>query len=114
MKLNTTIFAACAVTALSLGSAIAGTPTYFQTSTVDEKVETQTIHLEIKGMTWGKACVKKVQSALTKVKGVSAANVTMPDKAEVTAAKDVDIDDLIKAVKAAGYIATKKKETIEM
>lgn len=55
-----------------------------------------------------------MQSALTKVKGVSAANVTMPDKAEVTAAKDVDIDDLIKAVKAAGYIATKKKETIEM
>jgi copper chaperone CopZ len=52
-----------------------------------------------------------VQSALSKVPGVIKAEVTMPDKAVVTVdKKKVKSDQLIKAVKKAGYSAKEKKE----
>ena len=47
-----------------------------------------------------------MRSALVGVEGVSKAVVSMPDKAVVTAGKDVKIEDLIKAVKKAGYGAS--------
>lgn len=50
-----------------------------------------------------------MQSALTKVEGVSKAVVTKPDKAVVTASADVDPKDLIKAVKEAGFKARVKQ-----
>lgn len=51
-----------------------------------------------------------MQSALTKVEGVSKADVKMPDKATVTVKDGVTAKDLIKAVKAAGYKATEVVE----
>jgi len=50
--------------------------------------------------------VKKVRSALEGVKGVTKADVSMPDKAVVTAQNDVSNDALIKAIKDAGYGAS--------
>lgn len=50
--------------------------------------------------------MKKVRSALEGVKGVTKADVSMPDKAVVTASNDVSNDALIKAVKDAGYGAS--------
>ncbi|HCC20222.1 MAG TPA: hypothetical protein DEP88_03105 [Verrucomicrobiales bacterium] len=44
--------------------------------------------------------------ALKQVKGVHNAMVSMPDKAVVTAADEVKIEDLIKAVKKAGFGAS--------
>jgi copper chaperone CopZ len=47
-----------------------------------------------------------VRSALSKVKGVVNADVALPDKAEVKVQKGkVNPDQLIKAVKEAGYSA---------
>jgi copper chaperone CopZ len=54
-------------------------------------------------------CVKKVRSALSSVPGVIEANVEMPGKADVKVHKGkVTPDELIKAVKAAGYSAKLK------
>lgn len=50
--------------------------------------------------------MKKVRSALEAVKGVAKADVSMPDKAVVSASNDVSNDSLIKAVKDAGYGAS--------
>ena len=50
--------------------------------------------------------MKKVRSALEGVKGVTKAEVSMPDKAVVSANNDVSNDSLIKAVKDAGYDAS--------
>jgi copper chaperone CopZ len=55
-----------------------------------------------------------VQSALSKVPGVKKAEVALPDKAVVTFDKrKVKTDQLIAAVKKAGYGAKEKKEKIE-
>ena len=51
-----------------------------------------------------------MQAALAGVKGVSKAVVSMPDKAVVTASNDVKTEDMIAAVKKAGYGASEKKE----
>lgn len=54
--------------------------------------------------------MKRVRSALTSVKGVSKAEVSMPDRAVVTIdSGGVEADDLIKAVKKAGYDAKEHK-----
>jgi len=50
-----------------------------------------------------------VRSALEGVEGVSKADVSMPDKAVVTAESSVSNDDLIKAVKDAGFGASVAK-----
>jgi copper chaperone CopZ len=50
-----------------------------------------------------------VQSALEGVEGVSKAEVSMPDKAVVTAKSSVTDEALIKAVKDAGYGASVAK-----
>ena len=47
-----------------------------------------------------------MRSALEGVEGVSKAEVSMPDKAVVTAKSDVSNDALVKAVEAAGFGAT--------
>ena len=47
-----------------------------------------------------------MRSALEGVKGVTKAEVSMPDKAVVSANNDVSNDSLIKAVKDAGYDAS--------
>ena len=49
-----------------------------------------------------------MRSALTKVEGVSEAVVSMPNKAVVTTKAGVKTEDLIKAVKAAGFSAKEK------
>jgi len=55
-----------------------------------------------------------VQSALSKVPGVKKAEVSLPDKAVVTVHKGkVKTDQLIAAVKKAGYGAKEKKEKVE-
>ena len=51
-----------------------------------------------------------MQSALTKVKGVSKATVSMPDKAVIEAKEGVTTKTLIAAVKAAGFGASEKIE----
>ena len=50
-----------------------------------------------------------MQSALEGVEGVTKADVSMPDKAEVTAKSSVSNDALIKAVKDAGFGASVAK-----
>ena len=52
-----------------------------------------------------------MQSALSAVKGVSKATVSMPNKAVVTTSKEVTIKSLTDAVKTAGYSATEAKKT---
>ena len=71
--------------------------------------ESKTIDLKVSDMTCGVGCVKKVESALAKVDGVSKANVSMPDKAVVTydPAKTKP-EDLIAALKKAGYPAAER------
>ena len=55
-----------------------------------------------------------MQSALIKVPGVKKADVSLPDKAVVTVEKGkVKTDQLIAAVKKAGYGAKEKKEKEE-
>ena len=55
-----------------------------------------------------------MQSALSKLPGVKKAEVSLPDKAIVTVEKSkVTTDQLIAAVKKAGYGATEKKEKAE-
>lgn len=50
-----------------------------------------------------------MQSALKTVKGVSEAVVTMPNKAVITAEKEVKVEDLIAAVEAAGFKAKEEE-----
>lgn len=55
-----------------------------------------------------------MQSALSKVPGVRKAEVSLPDKAVVTFDKrKVKTDQLVAAVKKAGYGAKEKKEKVE-
>lgn len=49
-----------------------------------------------------------MQSALKTVEGVSEVVVTMPNKAVVTAKKEVKVEGLIAAVEAAGFKASEK------
>lgn len=106
MKLYTKAIALCAFAALPMGAAIAA-PTTAPQNVVTE-ADTKTFTLNVSGMKWAGSCAKKVQSALTKVKGVSKVVVTMPNKAVVQAKSGVSAQDLIKAVKAAGFTATEK------
>ena len=56
--------------------------------------------------------MKRVQSALSSVAGVTKASVSMPDKAVVTVDPDkVKTEDLVKAVKKAGFGAKEAKES---
>ena len=98
--------------ALPLGVVTAG-PIAGNTSAASEikaeEAETKSVELKVTGMTWGVGCVKKVRSALEGVEGVSKADVSMPDKAVVTAESSVSNDDLIKAGKDAGFGASVAK-----
>ncbi len=70
-----------------------------------------TIALPIKGMTCA-ACVKAVERALSKVRGVSSVNVNFAsEKAQLEVDDTVEIDELIRAVKEEGYdVVTIKSE----
>ena len=59
-------------------------------------------NLRITGMTCNN-CVRHVDAALRGVPGVSAAEVSLPDRAVVTGS--AALDDLLKAVESAGYEA---------
>jgi len=66
---------------------------------------TTVINLKITGMTCG-GCVKTVTNALQGVKGVTEANVDLDSgTAEVKAEAGVNPDEMILAVKMAGYDA---------
>ena len=67
---------------------------------------TETISIAVEGMTCG-SCVGRVRTALQDVAGVVEAEVTLrPGTAQVTAVAGVQQDQLIAAVRAAGYRAT--------
>lgn len=64
-----------------------------------------TIRISVGGMTCG-SCVARVRAALEAVEGVASAEVTLrPGHAAVAADAAVDADQLIAAVRAAGYRA---------
>ncbi|AIE83782.1 heavy metal translocating P-type ATPase [Fimbriimonas ginsengisoli] len=65
----------------------------------------KTTELKIEGMTCA-SCVRRVENALSQVRGVSEANVNFAtERASVTHGVDIDADSLSKAVSAAGYSA---------
>jgi len=70
------------------------------------KASTRVTDLNIAGMTCA-SCVGRVERALKKVPGVAAAEVNLAtERARVTAFADVGVEQLVAAVKAAGYEAT--------
>ena len=60
--------------------------------------------LRIDGMTCN-GCVKHVDKALRGVPGVSAVEVSLPDRAKIVHDDGTDLADLAAAVDAAGYSA---------
>lgn len=68
----------------------------------------QTTTLSVEGMSCGN-CVKHVQHALTGVKGVQSADVSLEQKrAVVTHEPSVTVEQLAAAVEEEGYTATTK------
>lgn len=61
--------------------------------------------LRIAGMTCN-GCVGHVTKALKAVRGISAVEVSLPDRAKVVHDDAVPMADLVAAVDAAGYAAT--------
>ncbi len=71
--------------------------------------EFRTVTLSVSGMTWG-ACVTSVKRSLTKVNGVTKAEVSL-EKAQAVVTFDdakTSTDALLKATKDAGYPSTLK------
>jgi copper chaperone CopZ len=68
---------------------------------------TDTIHLKITGMSCGN-CVAHVKKALASVPGVAGADVDLEKKAATvaTTAGGADVEQLIEAVRDAGYEAS--------
>jgi Cu+-exporting ATPase len=65
---------------------------------------TDTIQLEVTGMSCGN-CVAHVKKALGSVPGVTEVDVNLEKKAATVSARGADIDQLIEAVRQAGYEA---------
>ena len=63
-----------------------------------------TVDLPVLGMTCN-GCVGHVKKALATVPGVSAVEVSLPDRAKIVHADEVDLADLTAAVSTAGYSA---------
>jgi len=61
-------------------------------------------NLRITGMTCNN-CVRHVDKALRGVPGVSAVQVTLPDRASVEHDDSASVPDIVKAVESAGYQA---------
>jgi len=59
-------------------------------------------NLRIEGMTCN-GCVKHVDKALREVRGVTAVEVSLPDRAKIVHDEGLDLAALAAAVAAAGY-----------
>jgi Cu+-exporting ATPase len=72
-------------------------------------VAQEEINLNIDGMTCA-SCVSRVEKALSKVEGVTAASVNLAtESAHVTANRGIDAEALIHAIEKAGYHATQQR-----
>jgi Cu+-exporting ATPase len=77
---------------------------------VEKKMATETLSLSIEGMTCA-SCVGRVERALAKVPGISAASVNLATETATVEGKDIDLNAVINAVDKAGYKALEKQST---